>query len=70
MSPAREVTIRIEETETGTYRARVAEAPPDRVATGDDPMVAVRGALAVARDAVDAAAGYDHGPDVDDSGRE
>lgn len=52
MADAHELTVRIEETEAGGYRARVDEAPERHFAAGEDPMVAARGALAVARQAI------------------
>lgn len=52
MTDAHELTVRIEETDTGEYRAQVDEAPEQHFAAGEDPMVAARGALAVARKAV------------------
>jgi hypothetical protein len=70
MSEDGEITITVERTETGTYRASVDGVPPERFATGEDPMVAVRGALAVARDAVDAAAEYERRPDPEVAGSE
>lgn len=65
MSNEHDLTLRIEETETGSYRARVEEAPERHVATGEDPMVAVRGALAVARGVVDSTVGYERSAEND-----
>lgn len=52
MTDAHELTVRIEKTDAGEYRARIDEAPERHFAAGEDPMVAARGALAVAREAV------------------
>lgn len=65
MNTQHELTIEIEETETGEYRARVTSAPDGHAAVCDDPGVAVRGAVAVARGALDEAVGYDRTPHED-----
>jgi hypothetical protein len=63
MGKEHELTVRIEETETGSYRARLAAAPERHFAESEDLLVAARGALAVARRTVEAAVGDDRRAD-------
>ena len=59
MPDEHELTIRIEETASGDYRARVDGASERHFAECEDPIEAARGALAVARGVVDSAVEYD-----------
>ena len=53
-------TIEIEVNDlNGTYEARVKQAPASHSATSDDPMMAIRGALAVSQAHIDNFLGYD-----------
>ena len=52
MGDEHELTVRITEMESGSYRARLAAAPTGHFAEAEDPLVAARGALAVARETV------------------
>lgn len=43
----------------GKYEARVKQAPSSHSATSEDPMMAIRGALAVSQRHIDDFLGYD-----------
>ena len=60
-----ELTIRIEETETGAYRARVADVAERHFAKSGDPIEAARGALAAVRGRIDAAVDHDRSAEPD-----
>ena len=54
------VTVEVEvEDRNGEYDARVKQAPSGFKATASDPMLAIRGALAVSRGHIDDYVGYD-----------
>ena len=65
MPEEHELTIRIEETKTGAYRARVSDVADRHFAKSDDPIEAARGALAAVRGRIDESVDYDRsaGPD-------
>ena len=53
-------TIEIEVDDlNGEYEARIKQAPLSHSATSDDPMMAIRGALAVSRGHIDDYLGYE-----------
>ena len=54
------VTVEVEVEDTnGEYEARVKQAPSSFMATASDPMLAIRGDLAVSRRHIDDHVGYD-----------
>lgn len=52
------IEIEVEES-SGRYVASVAQSPPSHRATAPDPMVAIRGALAVSQGHIDEHLGYE-----------
>ena len=58
MGMSKTIEIEIDDL-NGKFKARVKQAPSSYSATSDDPMMAVRGALAVSQGHVDDYLGYD-----------
>ena len=54
----RELIIRIEE-KCGKYQASVEQSPDSHKATSEDPILAIRGSIAVSRGHIDDYLGYD-----------
>lgn len=48
----------------GEYEAHIKEAPVEHRAVADDPLNAIRGALAVSQGAIDDQVGYDRDSDA------
>ena len=55
---AHRITIEVEEVDEG-YRARVEGSPPSHQAVSEDPLHAIRGAIAVSRGYIDETVGFD-----------
>ena len=55
---AHRITIVVEEDDEG-YRAHVEGSPPSHQAVSEDPLHAIRGAIAVSRGYIDETVGFD-----------